>query len=148
MIARITILWLKKGCRYETWLAYKNFFLMNVLQITPIQLKQFTQECSTAEELFIKCQPKISEFFCMQESFDSTPNLLGNLAEQMAAHISEKNVSEGAQELIILLLLLSHNFYLFKSSLANLLISYFFQAIQNQRKSYEVEKALQVKLEK
>ena len=36
MIARITILWLKKGCRYETWLAYKNFFLMNILSITPI----------------------------------------------------------------------------------------------------------------
>ena len=66
----------------------------------------------------------------------------------MADHISQKHVSEGAQELIILLLLLSHNFYLFKSSLANLLLSFFFQAIQNQRKSYEAEKTLQDKLEK
>ena len=57
-------------------------------------------------------------------------------------------MSEGANELILLLLFLSHNLFLFHGSLNNYLLSYFFHAIQNQRKSYEIERDLQIAFEK
>ena len=82
------------------------------------------------------------------QQFDEAPNLLINLAEQMAMHIDQLHVSEGAIELILLLLLMSHNLFLFHGSLANYLLSYFFHAMQNQRKSYETERELQIAFEK
>lgn len=102
---------------------------MNVLSISPIKIKKYKESCSTAEDLFFKCQPMISDFYAMQ-IVTKTCNVMTTISEQMANYIDKQHVIQGAEELIDLILLLSHNFYMFNDSLNNYLLSHFFQAIK------------------
>ena len=80
-------------------------------------------------EMFLsKCQPHICEVFTKQPCQDM-PNLLAELSAKMAEKIASRYLIQGGEELVQLLLLLSHNFMMFQGALQNYLISNFFQAL-------------------
>lgn len=146
MITRITILWLKNGCRFKTWKVYKDLFLMNVLSVSPVHFKKYQKDCPTIEDLLQKLQPVINEVFLTQFVYRE-PNPLTEITESMAENIGMSHVHTGTEELLQLILLLSQNFPMFGDSLDNFLISHFFASIKKQRVSYELIRAEQDKFE-
>ena len=41
LVIGVTSLWVKQGLNYKTWLTYRNYFLINAMQITPLQLNVY-----------------------------------------------------------------------------------------------------------